>query len=249
MLNTKKRKIEEALQSAEINVQTILSTSAATILPAEAEADSTIEYVVLDFETTGVDSNLHRVIEVGAVIINGNGNILKSFSSLCKPDVDNNHVPEFITELTGISNSMLEEQPSTALTIQRLFHFVGERTIIAHNAPFDAKFFRAECNRIGLTVQNRFLCSLSLARRLLPLAPSHKLSELKLYIGFQGKGMQSHRAMSDVLVTVHLFNYIQTRLTARLGEMDPYRMHNLLHNLIGLTKKNVDIFIDEQKNR
>lgn len=210
----------------------------------ESSESEIIEYVVLDFETSGIDTRIDRVIEVAAVIIDSTGEILSSFEELCSPE-ENFEVSEFITDLTGITSFMLIGKTDTGTTMRRLFEFVGDRTIIAHNSGFDSRFFRAECLRVGLILNNPFLCTLNLARRLVDCV-CYKLSELKKTIDFVPfEGMQDHRAMSDVLVTVQLFKFLLSKITNRVGEsLDSFRMKLLLNEISLLKKKNVDLFLD-----
>lgn len=165
------------------------------------------EIVVLDFETTGLSPPRHRVIEVGAVIIR-DGQLIRTFSTLCNPG---KKISSFITKFTGISNEMVHDKPSPEDVMHDLFEFIGERPIIAHNASFDSKFLKAEMQRIDKDVKSIFICSLLLSRRLLKEAKNHKLSTLQSFIKFQATtNHQAHRALDDVLVTVALWNHIQT---------------------------------------
>jgi DNA polymerase-3 subunit epsilon len=63
------------------------------------------QFVVVDFETTGLDADKHEIIEIGAVRVNRDSNMHKTFSALIKPK---NKVPKKIAEMTGITNEMLE---------------------------------------------------------------------------------------------------------------------------------------------
>jgi DNA polymerase III subunit epsilon len=93
--------------------------------------------VVLDFETTGLSPDEGaRVTEVAAVIVQ-DGKILSRYQSLMNAGV---HVPAFITDLTGISNAMVQSAPSSKEVMRELCDFVGPLQIVAHNASFDKKF-------------------------------------------------------------------------------------------------------------
>ena len=165
-----------------------------------------MEVVVIDFETTGLSCQQHRIIEVGAVIVDGDGHITQTFQELCNPGMK---VSKFITSFTGISNEMLVGKPSPEEVMHKLHDFIGPRPLVAHNASFDSQFLRAEMKRIDKLVENPFLCSLLLARRLLPDQKSFKLSALKDYIKFKADASHcDHRALDDVLVTVELWNHL-----------------------------------------
>lgn len=110
-----------------------------------------MELVILDFETTGLSAEKHRVIEIGAVIINWKGEIVDTFQTLCNPPLTGK-LNGFITKLTGITTGMLAGKPSTAAAMEELFTFIGTRPIVAHNASFDSKFLTAEMKRINKTI-------------------------------------------------------------------------------------------------
>ena len=104
------------------------------------------EVVIIDFETTGLSPYYERIIEVGAVIVKGK-RVIDSFSELMHPG---RSIPYFITQLTGISNSMVKGRPSPEKIMPRLKKFVGDRVILTHNASFDSKFLYSEMERAGL---------------------------------------------------------------------------------------------------
>lgn len=206
-----------------------------------------MEVVILDFETTGLSCDRHRVIEIGAVILNDKGEILHTFQTLCNPPLVK-PLPKIITKITGITESMLVGQQSTAMAMESLYVFIGNRPIIAHNATFDSKFLIAEMRRINKVVFNQFLCTLLLSRRLLQNAGCYKLSFLKKFINFQSAiDHKDHRALDDVLVTVALWNLLISLLSHLEGTTDEYAI-NLLATISRLSKKDVINFLEEKHN-
>ena len=89
--------------------------------------------VVLDFETTGLSTVHDRIIEVGAVKL-VDGQIVDELSFLCDPGVP---LKPKITEITGISDLMLQGKESPAEGVTRLLAFIGDAAVAAHNASFD----------------------------------------------------------------------------------------------------------------
>ena len=206
-----------------------------------------MEVVILDFETTGLSCERHRVIEIGAVILSEKGEILHTFQTLCNPALVK-PLPKVITRLTGITDSMLVGQQSTAMAMESLYVFIGNRPIIAHNATFDSKFLVAEMRRIDKVIFNQFLCTLLLSRRLLQNAGCYKLSFLKKFINFQSAiDHKDHRALDDVLVTVALWNILISRLPRLKGTTDEYAI-NLLATISRLSKKEVKNFLAQKHN-
>lgn len=160
--------------------------------------------VAIDFETTGLSATSgDRVIEVGAVEI-VDGLLGGRFTSLVNPDV---RVPPFITELTGISDSMVRQAPPSRRVMRDLREFIGDATLVAHNAHFDHGFFRSEMARHRLPTQSSFLCTVRIARRVYPRAPSYRLKAIAEYADVQNVGV-FHRALADAMVTAKLFTTI-----------------------------------------
>ncbi|WP_281020116.1 3'-5' exonuclease [Minwuia sp. IMCC3060] len=181
--------------------------------------------VVFDFETTGLSPDEGaRVTEVAAVIVQ-DGKILSRYQSLMNAGV---HVPAFITDLTGISNAMVQSAPSSKEVMRELCDFVGPLQIVAHNASFDKKFYEHECRLSGRQLPKHFACSMLVARRLFPNSPNHKLGTLVNVLGISHSG-QFHRARSDAEMTAGLLLKIFERLEADYNISHP--THEILMRL------------------
>lgn len=157
--------------------------------------------VVLDFETTGLQPERgDRITEVGLVRIEG-GHIVDRFESLVNCDA---RVPSHITAFTGITQRMVDEAPPVTDVMRVVADFIGEASVVSHNATFDQRFFVRECRmaRIGMLVQP-FICTLRLARRVYPDLRSHSLGELVRALGLTWQGA-AHRAAADADVTAAL---------------------------------------------
>lgn len=174
-------------------------------MTASEQAGEGDEYVVLDFETTGLSADRHRVIEVGAYLVRA-GQITDSFAALCNP---RKKLSAFIVKFTGITDEMLQDQPSPEDVMRTLRTFLGDRPIVAHNASFDSKFLIKEMSRIGHEVRNAFVCTLLLSRRLFPAQSSFKLARLQAAFDIRVPAEhRAHRALDDAFVTVHLFSLV-----------------------------------------
>ena len=173
------------------------------------------EIVIIDFETTGLSPEYDRIIEVGAVIVKNN-KIIASFDQLMNPGFS---IPNFITNLTGISSEMVRSMPSPENVMPRLKKFIGDRTILAHNASFDKRFLLSEMDRVGIKIQNRILCTLLLSRRLILNSASYKLSELAKILNFPTG--RAHRALDDVKVTAMLWDHLHSIVSRSTGITNP----------------------------
>ncbi|MEX6504125.1 3'-5' exonuclease [Pseudomonas zhanjiangensis] len=168
---------------------------------------------VIDFETTGLSpAQQARATEIGVAIVEG-GRIVERYQSLMNSGA---WVPPFIEQLTGISNAMLREAPPAAQVMAEVADFVGDTPLLAHNASFDQKFWDAELTLIQRRRVQPFACSLLLARRLLPQAPSHKLGNLNAWARLPATG-QAHRALADAEMAANLTCFMAALLRERHG--------------------------------
>ena len=172
---------------------------------------------VIDFETTGVSPGQGaRATEVAIVLLEG-GRVVDRFQSLMKTGA---WIPAFITQLTGITNAMVNAAPEAAGVMQEAARFVGDAPMVAHNAAFDSKFWQAELALAGVAAPHPFACTVLLSRRLYPQAPSHKLGTLVNYHGLPRTG-QAHRALADAEMAAELLARMQHDLRQRWGVVEP----------------------------
>ncbi|MBS4062083.1 MAG: 3'-5' exonuclease, partial [Bacteroidetes bacterium] len=94
--------------------------------------------VVIDIETTGLDPQKDSIIEIAAIRFSGN-RIEDEFETLVNP---NRHIPENITQLTGIDDSMVRNAPRIGDVLGELEHFCGDLPVLGQNVRFDLGFLR-----------------------------------------------------------------------------------------------------------
>lgn len=185
---------------------------------------------VIDFETTGLSpAQGDRATEIGAVILE-DGKVVDRYQSLMNAGV---RIPAFIEELTGISNAMIRSAPPVADVMREVFDFIGDYPLVAHNASFDCKFWDAELARINQRRRQEFACSLLLARRLLPQAPSHKLGALVEFANLPVAG-RAHRALADAEMAASLMVCLEEELRLRHKVRDV--SHELLRQIQNVPK-------------
>ncbi len=161
--------------------------------------------VMLDFETTGLSTVAgDRITEVAALRI-VDGRVTERYVTLINCGV---RMPPFVTALTGISQRMIDSAPPVAQVIPELLDFIGDDVLAAHNASFDSRFLASESQRQGLSPRHRgLICSLKLARRMLPGQPSYKLGGLAHALNITYRG-SAHRAEADAEVSTGLLLHI-----------------------------------------
>ncbi len=168
--------------------------------PAAAPSLHEEEWVVVDVETTGGSPQQgDRVTEIAAVRVSG-GQIVERYATLVNPD---RHIPGMITSLTGITDEMVRGAPRFHEIAPRLTEVLGGRVFVAHNAAFDWRFLCHEMQRAtGCSLTGRQLCTVKLARKLLPHLPSRSLGALAEYFGLEIESR--HRALDDAVATARV---------------------------------------------
>lgn len=159
-------------------------------------------YVVIDLETTGLSSMEDEIIELAALRVVDDV-IVDSFSSLVCPAEP---LSPDITHLTGITQDMLlREGKPLRDVLPGFLRFIGEDTVIAHNAAFDYAFLRCACQDCGLPLlSNRCVDTLALARQKLQSAPGYTLRDLAAYLGLPFES--PHRSLHDCRFTKALYD-------------------------------------------
>jgi DNA polymerase-3 subunit epsilon len=121
--------------------------------------------IVIDTETTGLDPYLgHRLIEIGCVeLLNRipTGNV---FHRYVNPERD---IPAEVVAIHGIDNERVKNEKVFAEIADELAEFLGDASLVAHNAMFDLGFLNAEMERCGKALfgRERMVDTLLLARR------------------------------------------------------------------------------------
>jgi DNA polymerase-3 subunit epsilon len=158
------------------------------------------EWVVVDLETTGGSPKRgHRVTEVAAVRISG-GRIADTYCTLVNPD---RRIPGMITSLTGITEAMVAAAPRFYEVAEEVSRAIEGRVFVAHNAAFDWRFMGWEMQQaLGMAPAGRTLCTVRLAKKLLPELPSRNLDALANYFGLEI--VHRHRALDDAVATAHI---------------------------------------------
>lgn len=165
------------------------------------EAGQTLDdvYVVFDLETTGFSAIKDRIIEIGAVKVEG-GKITERFSTFVNPRVP---IPFEITKLTGITDQMVMDAPGIEVVLKKFLDFVGDAALVAHNAGFDVGFIDQNCRYQDISPDFTYVDTVAMARILLPTLSKFKLNVVAgaLHISLENH----HRAVDDAYATAEIF--------------------------------------------
>jgi len=153
---------------------------------------SATRIVALDLETTGLTCATDRIVELAAVSWQ-DGEETGAFEALVNPG---RPMPPEVIAVHGITDAMVRDQPPIAEVLPAFLDFCRADMVVAHNAPFDIGFLRAECARCGLILfPSKITDTCALARQRLPGSPNYRLETLAAGLGRGEK--QAHRALRD----------------------------------------------------
>ncbi len=171
---------------------------------------SDTNFIVVDFETTGLNPVNNRITEIGIAHVL-DGRIVDEFDTLVNPG---QFIPSCITELTGITNEMVYDKPPFEDALHKIKEYLEQNTnftvFAGHNVAFDYKFLTASVMRTtGEKLELPTLCTCRLARRLNKSLLSKSLYSLSRH--FRIKVKRRHRALDDARATAEiLIHFLKT---------------------------------------
>lgn len=158
------------------------------------------DFTAIDLETTGLSPEYDDIIEIGAVKYRG-GVPVGHFEQFVNPGYS---LPEYIVQLTGITDEMLAGAPALSAVLPEFLSFVGDDLIVGHNVSFDVNFIYDNCERFSLPAfSNDFLCTMRLSRRMFPEWNNHKLKTMVKELC--PSAAPAHRALADCEATASCY--------------------------------------------
>lgn len=159
-----------------------------------------ITFTAFDTETTGLNSENCRIIEIGAVKFNYNG-IVDSFNSLINPLQS---IPYECSMINHITDKMVINEPTIDKVLPNFIEFLSDSTIIGHNVNFDLRFLKAEMERLNKKpLENWVVDTLSLCRWAHPDWGKYNQPLIAQRMGIEIK--DAHRAYDDAFVCGNIF--------------------------------------------
>ena len=165
-------------------------------------------FVIFDLETTGLDPLKHEIIEIGAIRVNRDSDIHDTFQLLIRP---NRKVPKKITEITGITQAMLDaEGQALDKALEGFRAFIGDLPLVSFNSEFDMAFLLKASEQHGVRFPNQVACALKMSRQAWPGRKSYRLSELAVDGNLSAEG--THRALTDCQGALIVYGAAASRL-------------------------------------
>ena len=162
-------------------------------------------FAVVDVETSGLSQRRHRILQIGAVVVEADGTELDRWSTLVKLRWRFQRVGP--TDIHGITRSMLRDAPAMSTALAELRVRLDGAIFTAHNAQFDAGFIeRAARHQPSFDLGPR-LCTLRMSRRLDPdRRQSHRLIDVAER--FHVPLTNPHDALADAAATAAILPHL-----------------------------------------
>ena len=162
------------------------------------------EYIVLDLEMTGLSAKTDQIIEIGAIKVS-DGERMDQYACVVNAHCS---VPERIVELTGITDEMLSQGIEKDAAISGLLDFIEGSVLVGQNLNFDYGFLKQWAVNHKRPLEAKACDTLKIARELLPVEQSKKLSALCEFFGIERQ--REHRALDDAVETWKVFECLKT---------------------------------------
>ncbi|QGS52113.1 PolC-type DNA polymerase III [Spiroplasma tabanidicola] len=167
------------------------------------------KFVVFDLETTGLSPEYDEIIEFGAYVYDYAKGTSKKYDILIKPTKP---ISSFTTELTHITNEMLEDKNSIEIEFKNIINIIQDGILIAHNANFDFNFLQVFANRFGYgELKNTVIDTLTFARLLNPDLKNHRLGTVAKEYGILYDERIAHRGDYDAEVLTNVFEHMWSK--------------------------------------
>jgi len=179
-----------------------------------------LSYVVVDTETTGGSHwSTDRITEIAAVVVR-NGEIVEVFETLVNP---RRSIPYFVSNLTNITWDMVKDAPTFDRIAPDIMRVLEGNVFVGHNAVFDWRFVSAEISRsTGRQLRGRRLCTVKIARTVLPQLSRRSLDYVSRYYGVENHAR--HRAGGDAVATakclIRMLRDLEDRGCSTWGDLE-----------------------------
>lgn len=178
-------------------------------------------FFALDFETTGLDPDNDKVVEICAVHFK-NGKIVEKYNTLVNPGVN---IPVDASIIHNITDDMVVDAPNELEAFQNLCNFLGDAVngngyICAHNSSFDIAFLKTAMLDFGISINVLHIDTLGLSEELVHDIYNHKLKTMAEY--FNINSYSSHRAFNDAEVVGNLLLCLFDKFFSNVNHVNNY---------------------------
>lgn len=180
-----------------------------TTIRKNTSFNSLSSFVVLDIETTGLNTRNNEIIEISAIKYK-NFEPIECMSTLVKPKKE---ITEEITKINNITNDICSDAPTIFEVIPAFSNFIKGYNLVGYNIDFDLKFLYVN----GLSIfdeKRKFFDVLELAKKCIKRDKiyNYKLTEVFEYLNMYRD--ESHRALSDTYATALVYKKLINKFIA-----------------------------------
>jgi DNA polymerase III epsilon subunit family exonuclease len=161
-------------------------------------------FAYIDIEANHYNWQDAEIIEIALLVLDENKKIIDHFHSLIRPQ---NKLNSDITELTGITDKMLENAPEFNKIAHRLHEKLANTIIVAHKVEFDFELLKKSFLSMNLELNLKKVCTLNLSQKLIPGLSSYSLLALSKLLHIKHKN--NHRAQDDVETLSKLHHHLR----------------------------------------
>jgi DNA polymerase-3 subunit epsilon len=164
-------------------------------------------FAIIDIETCGSKYEYKKggITEI-CILIHDGLQIVDKFTTLINPEC---HIGSFYKKLSGISDEMVVDAPKFHEVAAKINEMTENCIFVAHNVGFDYSFIKAEFASLGFKYKRETLCTVRLARKIMPGRVSYSLGYLCSSLGIENEAR--HRAEGDAVATAKLFDLLMER--------------------------------------
>lgn len=165
------------------------------------------KFVCIDCETTGLDVQQDRIVEVAVMCFDGN-QVYSQMETLINPECE---ISEISIAIHHITPEMVKDKPTIVQVLPEILQLIGNHIIVGHGVGFDIDILAIAAERHGIPCkirQNLYLDTLRMAR-LYGESPVNSLEHLRKHFNIPVEG--AHRAMNDVIVNKEVFKRLAKR--------------------------------------
>lgn len=165
---------------------------------------ATLREIVFDTETTGFEPGEgHRLVEMGGVELENHLPTGRTFHVYLNPERD---VPADAVRIHGLTTEFLKDKPTFTEKVGEFLDFIGDATLVIHNAEFDMKFVNAELKAAGFKPlsMSRVIDTLPMARKKYPGQPAN-LDALCRRFKIDNSNRKLHGALLDAELLAEVY--------------------------------------------
>lgn len=183
-------------------------------------------FTIVDLETTGLSPKNDVIIEISAIKIR-NSEIVDSFSSLAGVN-GYVYIDEYITELTGITQEMVDNAPKISEVFPKFIEFVSDDIIVGHNVNFDINFiYDTSKSLLNKSFCNSFVDTMRIAKKLYPDWKHFRLRDLASHFNIDYS--DAHRSLADCKITFECYNRMKFTAEQTYGSVDSFLKSTVKH--------------------